>query len=284
MRGLKLSLTAAQLLLASETASCTVMPPVSSALHEQVIMLPVNAGGKLVELETTVYKPPGEGPFPLLLMNHGKNPGSARAQQRSRHFRLASVFVHKGYVVAIPMREGFARSDGHYPHDGCNILRHANDGAKDALAALYALTKLPYIDRTRILIAGQSDGGLVTMAMTAHPVAGVRGVINFSGGVRMEQCEGWRQNLTKAYALIGERALYPSLWFYGDNDRLWTGPLPQRMFAAFRSNVNGPAVNATMVNIGTFGKNSHDFADTQAGIKLWSPQVKVFIHELGLPF
>ncbi|AJZ89558.1 dienelactone hydrolase [Klebsiella michiganensis] len=255
-----------------------------SRLNEQIVMLPVQTEGRTVELETTLYKPPGNGPFPLLLMNHGKNPGNARTQPRSRHLEIASVFVHRGFAVAIPMREGFAASGGQYPKDGCDVRRHAFDEAKDSAAALKELVKLPYVDRARIVIAGQSDGGLVAMALSTRQIPGVLGVINFSGGLRMKTCAGWQQNLVNAYGSIGKQARYPSLWFYGDNDQLWPQPLPQQMFSAYTSQATGAASRARMVDIGTFGQNSHDFADSKAGVKRWYPQVETFVHSLGLPF
>lgn len=253
-------------------------------LNEQIVMLPVQIDGRNVELETTLYKPPGNGPFPLLLMNHGKNPGNARTQPRARHLDIASVFVHRGFVVAIPMREGFAASGGEYPKDGCDVRRHALDEADGVAAALNELVKLPYVDRSRIVIAGQSDGGLVTMALSTHSLPGVLGVINFSGGLRQPKCEGWQQNLVRTYGAIGKQARYPSLWFYGDNDQLWPQPMPQQMFSAYTREATGAASRARMIDIGTFGQNSHDFADSKAGVKLWYPQVEIFIHSLGLPF
>lgn len=272
-------------------SGCSSAPDASASsmqldrrLNEQAVMLPVETDGKIVELETTIYKPPGNGPFPLLLMNHGKNPGNARTQPRSRHLQIASVFVHRGFVVAIPMREGFAASGGQYPRDGCDVRRHAFDEAKDSAAALNELVKLPYVDRSRILIAGQSDGGLVTMALSTRQIPGVLGVINFSGGLRMKTCPGWQQNLVSTYSSIGKLARYPSLWFYGDNDQLWPQPMPQQMFSAYTSQATGTASRARMVDIGSFGKNSHDFADSKDGVKLWYPQVKTFVHSLGLPF
>ncbi|NIF57976.1 prolyl oligopeptidase family serine peptidase [Enterobacter sp. Ap-916] len=253
-------------------------------LNEQIVMLPVQIEGKTVELETTLYKPSGNGPFPLLLMNHGKNPGNARTQPRSRHLEIASVFVHRGFAVAIPMREGFAASGGDYPKDGCDVRRHAFDEADGVAAALKELVKLPYVDRSRIVIAGQSDGGLVTMALSTHPLPGVLGAINFSGGLRQPKCEGWQQNLVRTYGAIGKQARYPSVWFYGDNDQLWPQPMPEQMFNAYTRNAEGDAGHARMIDIGTFGKNSHDFADSKAGVKLWYPQVKAFVQSLGMPF
>ena len=48
--------------------------PLDARLNEQVIMLPAGDGLREM-LETTVFRPAGPGPFPLLLMNHGKQAG-----------------------------------------------------------------------------------------------------------------------------------------------------------------------------------------------------------------
>ncbi len=63
--------------------ACLAEPKLISApLDEKVVMLPVVEGPDSVQLETTIYKPPGDGPFPLVVMNHGKalgNPTPAAA-------------------------------------------------------------------------------------------------------------------------------------------------------------------------------------------------------------
>jgi len=285
MRVLRLLLAPLTLcLVASGCSTAGHLSARDNKLDEKIVMLPIQVDGQRVELETTIYKPPGKGPFPLLLLNHGKNPVKPSEQPRSRHLRIAEVFVQRGFVVAIPMREGFAHSGGRYPNTGCDIYRHAFAEAKDSAAALADLVKLPYVDSTNIVIAGQSDGGLVSMALSTQSLPGVRGVINFSGGLRMKTCEGWQQHLVNTYGNIGKEARYPSLWFYGDNDQLWPQPLPQQMFNAYRNNTQGAATKTYKIDIGSFGNNSHDFADSQAGVKLWYPQVKAFMHRLGLPF
>ena len=40
--------------------------------HEQIIRI-AKPDAPQIELETTLYKPVGEGPFPLVLLNHGKS-------------------------------------------------------------------------------------------------------------------------------------------------------------------------------------------------------------------
>src|ERR1700732_4102188 len=65
-------------------------------LDEQVVMVPASLSGSSVELETTVFKPPGQGPFPLVVMNHGKEPGNPHLQKRDRFLAISREFVKRG--------------------------------------------------------------------------------------------------------------------------------------------------------------------------------------------
>ena len=100
-------------------------------LIEQVIRIPVTSAGSVVELETTLFKPPGDGPFPVLIMNHGKARGSPRQQERDRFVAVSREFVKRGYAVVVPMRKGFARSSGQYADDGCNLTVNGQNQAND---------------------------------------------------------------------------------------------------------------------------------------------------------
>src|ERR1700730_3293403 len=67
----------------------------TAGLNEQIIRVPVNAAGT-VTLETTIYKPDGSGPFPMIVFNHGKIPGDPRTQERSDPRPFAREFVRRG--------------------------------------------------------------------------------------------------------------------------------------------------------------------------------------------
>ncbi len=289
IRGIAVLMIAAGLLTGSparpaEAAAQGCAPALDARLNEEILMVPVREGNAVVRLQTTLFRPSGPGPFPLVVLNHGKDPGDARLQPRSRHLRVAAEFVQRGYVVAIPMRQGYAGSGGLYHGDGCDSRHHGLDEAADVAGAIAALGVLPYVDESRIVAIGQSDGGLATIALGAWTIPGLRGLINFSGGVQKSACAGWQDTLVAAYASYGRASHYPSLWFYGDNDTLWPQPLPQRMFGAYRANARGPAAEARYVDIGRIGADSHDFFDTPGGVSLWLPQVATFLRARGLPF
>ena len=100
------------------------IPPLVSAQNslaspkEEIIELNVNTSQGSVTLETTIFKPEGSGPFPLLIMNHGKEFGQPEQQSRARYLALSAEFVRRGYAVVIPMRQGFSKSGGSFRHGG----------------------------------------------------------------------------------------------------------------------------------------------------------------------
>ena len=49
-----------------------------TTLQEKIMMLAVTASEQEFELETTFFIPPGDGPFPVLVMNHGKERGNPK--------------------------------------------------------------------------------------------------------------------------------------------------------------------------------------------------------------
>jgi len=42
------------------------------ALPSEIVFIPKTPGVNGVKLETTIYRPEGKGPFPLVVINHGK--------------------------------------------------------------------------------------------------------------------------------------------------------------------------------------------------------------------
>ncbi|CAG2126672.1 CocE/NonD family hydrolase [Cupriavidus plantarum] len=266
--------------MATSAHAQTALPP---RVTEQVVMVPKVGTLFTVELETTIFRPPGEGPFPLVVISHGKAPGKPAFQGRARFAAQSAEFLKRGYVVALPMRQGFSRSGGMYIGGGCNVQANGLVQAEDLVAALDYLTRQSYVDAERIVMIGQSHGGLSTMAFNAIGYPGVRGVINFAGGLRNESCDGWENNLVDAFADYGRTARYPSLWIYGSNDSFWPWPLPEKMFNSYKSTVSGSAMDATFVDVGDFEFDSHRLFSSRNGIRVWLPPVEAFLRRVGMP-
>ena len=243
-------------------------------------MLPVTQKGQPFQFETTLFKPTGAGPFPLLVMNHGKDRGDTHQQARDRFLAMSREFVKRGYAVAVPMRKGFSGSTGQYRDYGCNMKDNGLQQADDVEAALNALVKLPWVDRERIVIAGQSYGGLATVAFGARAYPGVRGLLNFAGGLRIDgsNCD-WKSSLVTAFAHYGAKTSLPSLWFYGENDSFFDHPLAHRLQQAYQ----GAGGASQLIAFGAFKADAHGLAGSRDGVAIWLPEVERFLTGIGMP-
>jgi dienelactone hydrolase len=266
-------------LAAISMAAHATAPVLNKSLNETVVFIKNGSGWFSTELETTFFKPSGDGPFPLVVINHGKAFGDPHFQPRARYIIAAREFVKRGYVVMIPMRGGFSRSSGSYIAGGCNIEGNGQAQAKDVRAALdYAVT-LPFVDKQKILIMGQSHGGLTTMALGTQPYPGIKGLVNFAGGLKLTNCSGWEGTLANAFENFGEKSQFPSLWFYGDNDSYW----PKETIAEMYSRYVKAGGKARLVAFGMFNGDSHGMFAHRDGLAIWWPEVEKFLLEIELP-
>ena len=251
----------------------------AAALREEIVV--VDKPGLLApSLETTLYRPRGDGPFPLVIINHGKASGDPRFQPRARYPLAARELVRRGYAVVVPMRQGFSKSGGLYVGSGCNVEGNGLAQADDVRAVLQHYAKRPDIDATRVVVFGQSHGGLTTLALGSLNLPGVIGLVNFAGGLRQEQCVAWEMGLATAFGNYGHATKVPSLWFYGDNDSYWTVPVWREMLRQY-TEAGG---QARIVAYGPFGSDAHGMFGARAGVAIWLPEVEKFFRELGLPF
>ncbi len=251
----------------------------NEALREQVVMVRKGEGLRSTELETTIYRPPGGGPFPVVIINHGKAPGDPRFQARARYEIPGREFVQRGYMVVSPMRQGFSRSTGSYIGGGCNVESNGRVQAEDVTATLAFLKTVPDADLSRVVVVGQSHGGLTTMAFGTLNHPGVRGLVNFAGGLRQDSCVGWESTLARALGTYAGETRVPSLWFYGDNDSYW----PTWLYREMHQQYVAAGGKARLVAFGNFGSDAHSLFGGRGGLAIWVPEVEVFLRELGLP-
>ncbi len=267
--------------------SLTLLPSLASEqvttldfrMNEHVVMVPAGPAHQAA-LQTTVFRPDGDGPFPLVIINHGKETGDPRLQARERFVFMATAFVKRGYAVLVPMRQGFASSTGTYANHGCNMTANGMAQANDVEDTLAFARTQPWIDASRIVIAGQSYGGLATIALGTKHLPGVRGLLNFAGGLRDDgkHCD-WRAELVRAFGVYGEQNKIPSLWMYGINDSLFSPELVERMHTAFTRSGG----RARLHEFGTFKRDSHGMVASRDGEKVWWQEAEAFLQQVGMP-
>jgi dienelactone hydrolase len=205
--------------------------------------------GRPVLLEAVIYKPKGDGPFPLFVFNHGSTATGRDAQsirETWSSFTLADYFVAKGWMVAFPQRRGRGRSDGLYDEglapdrrqgyscDPVRSLMGAERALDDIAAAIDALRRRSDVDGGRILIGGQSRGGVLSIEYAARHPEQVLGVINFAGGWLAEACSTAtavnRSLFRRGGGFGGE-----TLWLYGKADTFYSLTHSRSNFEAFRA-------------------------------------------------
>ena len=248
-------------------------------LNEQIITVVKKGSLFSFDLETTLYKPDGDGPFPVALVNHGKAAGDPRFQARYRPGSAVRFFLQRGYAVVVPMRQGFSKSSGTYIGGGCNVLSNGRLQAEDAKAVLDWVVTQPWADKDRMLVLGQSHGGWTTLSLGSVGYPGVKGLVNFAGGLRQESCPGWESNLARAAGDLGKDTKLPSLWFYGDNDSYF----PPRVFKPMFEQYQAGGAKAELFEFGVFGNDAHGMFGSRNGERIWQPKVTAFMQTLGLP-
>lgn len=133
-----------------------------------------------------MHVPFGEGPFPVIILNHGYIPPSQYVTG-SDTYRAADILARNGYLTISPDFRGYARSD-----TGLNLFRTGY--LVDALNAAASVKSLPYADASRIGMWGHSmGGGVTTRAMVVSdaikafvlyaPVSADVRVRRFTGGL-----------------------------------------------------------------------------------------------------
>jgi len=111
--------------------------------------------------------PKGQGPFPLIFLNHGFIPPRIYTNGRGLK-REQDYFARHGYAVLHSDYRNHAESD----RDTLNNLRWRIGYAEDILNAIDAVKKsdLKSIDKNRIGMLGHSMGGGITMqVIVSHP-------------------------------------------------------------------------------------------------------------------
>ena len=119
-------------------------------------------------IAATILRPAGEGRYGAVVLNHG-TPGSASGRARESSELLihsAAVFARRGYVVVMPMRRGFGATGGEFAEDpgtcaNPDYRKGERNAADDVMVAYDFARTLPYVDNQRMILAGQSAGGIV---------------------------------------------------------------------------------------------------------------------------
>ncbi len=247
-------------------------------VHEKILQVPTDNSPPVL-LQVTVYTPDGTGPFPLVVINHGNADEPPKDQPRSRLSYASLYFLSRGYAVVQPMMRGYAGSGGKQSQNGCDLVAGNMNNAFDIKRVIQYMSDQPYIDGSRVIVAGQSFGGYNTLAVGALNLPAIKGIINFNGGMGIKECSEAVDRMVDTAGYFGAHTQIPSVWFYGSNDIL----IPESTWRAAYRRYNLMGGKATLVSIGNFKDNSHNFLGHVEGVSIIAPPLDAFLHQLGLP-
>lgn len=252
-----------------------------AALAEEVIFVPLALSTGEARLETTVYRPSASGPWPLAVINHGAAgyAGPSR-QRRYRPVAIARFFLERGYLVVAPMRQGFSKSTGTYAWN-CDHETYARRYAGDVAAVINYFVKSGQAQADRVLVVGQSNGGMVALGYAAEFSSvdrRARAIINFAGGINSSRpnCD-WRNNMISAARSLGAKTDLPSLWIYAEDDPIFPPSVSKPFFDAYHSGNRRSFLKL-------YHTGGHNLSNLPVGSQIWISDIEQFLREVGLPW
>jgi dienelactone hydrolase len=242
-----------------------------------------------VSMRATVFRPPGPGPFPLVVINHGSaDYFEFRENYLMPTFEAASSwFVQHGFAVVVPQRPGHGETGGSYLEGsgGCDDADFRKAGLAAAAGIRGAVDYMraqPFIRKSGVLLVGHSAGAWGALALASRDGGLASGVINFAGGLGGHSYGVARRNcspdrLVAVAAEFARTTRVPTLWIYTQNDSFFEPSLSKGMADAYRK--AGGAIDYHLLP--AFGEEGHYFVHSPDAVPIWAPLVERFIAKLA---
>ena len=228
-----------------------------------------------------LFRPSGDGPFPLALIAHASTQNVLRrAQMPQPEYRaLAAWLVARGFAVLVPERPGHGATGGKYLEDqgGCDEADYSRSGyatADSIKAALGYLREQPFVRQDGTVIVGHSAGAWGALALAGENPKGVSAIIAFAPGrgghandLPNQVCAP--HTLMQSAAEFGEDTQVPVIWLVAANDSYFSPDLSRQLADAFRT--GGGRVDFRVLPAS--GSEGHWLAETEAGVKIAGPEL-----------
>ena len=194
-------------------ASTASAQPETEGSHSEVFYTSGN-----LRIQAYLYKPEGNGPFPVVIYNHGSRDGRERVSAPFPF--IGKLLSRAGYVVLVPERRGYGKSDGsvwwqEVGKDQSRLVTRLQAETDDVLAAIDYLGTVRFADTSRMGIMGWSCGGIITMLAVSRSTAFLAAIDQAGGAL------SWDGNVHLRNVLIAAatKATTPTLFMVAKNDR-----------------------------------------------------------------
>src|ERR1700761_928661 len=226
-----------------------------------------------------LFRPPGDGPFPLALIAHASTQNVLRRAQmpQPEYAALAAWLVGRGFAVLVPERPGHGATGGKYLEDqgGCDDANYSRAGyatADSIKAALSHMEAESFIQTGGAVVIGHSAGGWGALALAGEDPKTISAIIVFAPG-RGGHANDAPGQVCAPHTLIasagefGEDAKVPVAWLVAANDTYFPPELSKQMADAFRK--GGDKVDFRILP--AFGSEGHWLAETDGAEKIYGP-------------
>jgi dienelactone hydrolase len=163
------------------------------------------------ELKGFLYLPPGDGPHPAIVLNHGS--GVTQDSSDISKPSVASILLGWGVACFFPNRWGYGRSPGRYWTEDVSspfgtadydrqLVTRLHRESLDVVGAFDYLRTLAQIDAEHIGVMGSSFGGTVSL-LAAAECERFRCAIDFAGAaMNWERTPKLREIMEKAASAL----------------------------------------------------------------------------------
>lgn len=238
-----------------------------------------------------LYRPTGEGPFPLAVIAHATTQNVLRrAQMPQPQYRaLAAFLVARGFAVLVPERPGHGATGGKYLEDqgGCDEADYARSGratAEEIRVATDFMRQQSFVRGDGVVIVGHSAGGWGALALAADDPKSIAAIIVFAAG------RGGRANdfpnqvcapqtLKAASGEFGKGAKVPVTWLVAANDTYFWPAFSKQLADAFRS--SGGKVDFRA--LAAYDGEGHWMPEAEGGVKLAAAELDRALRSLRRP-
>jgi dienelactone hydrolase len=229
-----------------------------------------------------LFRPPGEGPFPLALIAHASTQNAVRRAQmpQPEYAALAAWLVARGYAVLVPERPGHGATGGKYLEDqgGCDDANYSRSGyatADSIKAALSFLHGEVFIRPDGTVVVGHSAGGWGALALGGEDPKAIAAIVVFAPGRGGHANDAPSQvcaprTLIASAAEFGDEAQVPVTWLVAANDSYFPPDLSRQMADAFGK--GGDKVDFRVLP--AFGSEGHWLAETDGAEAIYGPALE----------
>jgi len=228
-----------------------------------------------------LFRPPGDGPFPLAVIAHATTQNALRRAQmpRPEYRALAAWLVARGFAVLVPERPGHGATGGKYLEDqgGCDEADYAKAGrvtADEIAVAVGLVRKQSFIRPDGMVVIGHSAGAWGALALAGEDPNDVAAIIAFAPG-RGSHANDLPNRVCAPHTLVaaagefGKAARVKVTWLVAANDSYFSPTLSRQLAEAFR----GAGGKVELRVLPAYGSEGHWLPETEGGVKLAGPEL-----------